>query len=93
MNKLIPLAILLILLAGCAPSATPEPPTATPSLPPTATDTTIPPHRDAHTDRDSPPTLPYACQGGAGVGESNRQQIADHGRLGSFACYGRPGGH
>jgi len=43
MNKLISLAILLVMLAGCAPSATPEPPTATPPPPPAATDTAIPP--------------------------------------------------
>ncbi len=43
MNKLIPLAILLVLLVGCVPAATPEPPTATQPPPPAATDTAIPP--------------------------------------------------
>ena len=42
MKKMILLAILLVLLAGCAPAATPQPPTATPP-PPTATNTAVPP--------------------------------------------------
>jgi hypothetical protein len=53
MRKLILLAMLLVLLAGCAPAATPEPPTATPPPPPTATDTAIPP---TATDTAIPPT-------------------------------------